>query len=771
MHSQYSVPAVIAGWLAGAVLAQAATLTVTTADNDSPANDGLLSLKEAIEQVQNGDTIAFNIPGDGPHSIVTPPDGYPLLTKTGVFIDGYSQPGSRRNTSPLLEPHNTVLQIVIDSRDGGRYSLADYGSNGFGDSESAIFPLLDAAGARIQGLAFIGVQGEDNAESPNVYNIALIGASTGVKIQGCWFGLDPAAAPFAPDGDGLTPGVYGARSAVASFKWDETTTSSGLVIGTDGDGVDDRGEFNVMVGNQLAIHLETPDTRVSGNYINILPDGRVWDQNIEQIDTFGNPIEAFENGRGHNNLIGTDGDGVSDADEGNVIGPVTYEVYFEFWRPAEEVVIAGNRIGAGPRGESEFTTSAATRFAIMRRDSSVRIGSDLDGVSDAAEANHISGFEGDFFAFHSSNNEASGTPVRIAMRGNALSRNYGDLPVSEMSSGIPLDRLYIDVLADPLNDFRPGIDSTSTPASIKGRVPAPAEESLADTITVDVDFYLADPWGLLQYDEIYPDGFPQGLVYLGTRRVDGPQDTDPAPGDFAFAGIPGVTDETMNRLICAAHYTGADEDGNTLFESTTMFSLPPAGAALSLGIQPAEGQALAMSWLGGTPPFLIQHSTGLGAGGWNDLLTTSARSLTLPMVGPAGYFRVQDRATKTVQLYTATLSGAAERPTPIETTGAGRGYVAIEAAAQRTYYYVTYEGLQGDGLDAHIHGPADVNTAAGVLVGLNQPTGRAGVITGVISSTPAGVLSAAPAGNTYINIHTSFAPGGEIRGQVLRFFP
>jgi hypothetical protein len=746
----------------------AAVLTVTTADNQSPANDNLLSLKEAIEQVQNSDTINFNIPGAGPHYLITPPEGYPLLEKTGVTIDGYSQPGSVRNTSPLTQPHTTVLKIVIDSRDGGRFPLTDYGNNGFGDTESAIFPLLFAANTTFQGLAFIGVPGDDNSDSPYIYGIALVGASTDVKVQGCWFGLDPGAAPWPVDNDGRITGVHGSRSAVASFRWDAETTSEGLIIGTDGDGVGDRGEFNVMVGNLLAIHIQTPNTRVSGNYINFLPDGRVWDQNVEQAPLPSSEIEAFENGQGDNNIIGTNGDGVSDEDEGNVIGPVIYDVYFEFWRTASNVTIAGNRIGAGPRGETEFGTPPTTRLAIMRRDSSVRIGSNFDGQGDAAEANHISGFQGEFFSFHGSNNEEAGKPTRISMRGNVLSGNYGDIPINEFQSGMTLERFFIDVLADPLNDFRPLLDPTSTATAIKGRVPAPAEVTAPDTLVVDVDFYLADPWGLLQSNDTYPGGYPQGMVYLGTRRVDGPVDTDPTAGSFSFPGLPGLSAESMNRLVCAAHYTGT---GTNEFQSTTLFSLPPAGAAMSLSVQAGEGNLVDFSWLGGTGPFLVQHTPSLATGSWNDLLSLPGRAVSLPIAGPGGFYRVQDRATKTVRLFTATLNGAAERPTPVDTTGTGRGYLSIEAAAQKAYYYVAYRDLQGDASDAHIHGPADANTAAGVIVGLSAPTGRAGAITGVLTSISSTLINSANAGTTYFNIHTAFASGGEIRGQLLPFSP
>ncbi len=44
------------------------------------------------------DTIAFNIPGAGVHTI-TPLTGLPQITDP-VIIDGYTQPGSRRTPTP-----------------------------------------------------------------------------------------------------------------------------------------------------------------------------------------------------------------------------------------------------------------------------------------------------------------------------------------------------------------------------------------------------------------------------------------------------------------------------------------------------------------------------------------------------------------------------------------------------------------------------------------------------------------------------------------------
>ena len=58
-------------------------LTVTTANNANPPA-GSVSLLQALTDLQAGDTVRFNIPGDGPHFIETPADGYPLNQPGGT---------------------------------------------------------------------------------------------------------------------------------------------------------------------------------------------------------------------------------------------------------------------------------------------------------------------------------------------------------------------------------------------------------------------------------------------------------------------------------------------------------------------------------------------------------------------------------------------------------------------------------------------------------------------------------------------------------------
>jgi hypothetical protein len=74
---------------------------------------------------------------------------------------------------------------------------------------------------------------------------------------------------------------------------------------------------------------------------------------------------------------------------------------------------------------------------------------------------------------------------------------------------------------------------------------------------------------------------------------------------------------------------------------------------------------------------------------------------------------------------------------------------------------------------AHIHGPATVTQNAGVLVPLTTPT--APTVTGSFTGadiTASGVsadslLVLLRAGLTYVNVHTSANPPGEIRGQLV----
>src|SRR5256885_13875766 len=90
----------VASSLACITCGNAAIITVNTADN-TDFSAGKTNLVRAINSLSAGDTIAFNIAGAGVHYINTPVDGYPLITKHNVTIDGYTQAGASPNTNPI----------------------------------------------------------------------------------------------------------------------------------------------------------------------------------------------------------------------------------------------------------------------------------------------------------------------------------------------------------------------------------------------------------------------------------------------------------------------------------------------------------------------------------------------------------------------------------------------------------------------------------------------------------------------------------------------
>jgi hypothetical protein len=112
--------------------------------------------------------------------------------------------------------------------------------------------------------------------------------------------------------------------------------------------------------------------------------------------------------------------------------------------------------------------------------------------------------------------------------------------------------------------------------------------------------------------------------------------------------------------------------------------------------------------------------------------------------------------------FTAKLDGAQETP-PNPSKGTGKATVDLDTGAKTVTWTVTYSGLSGPAVAAHIHGPAAAGKAAGVVIPLTGPlaspiSGGAAVNDGQIGDLRAGLW--------YINIHTAKVPGGEIRGQV-----
>src|SRR5258708_7586008 len=107
------------------VVTQAAVIIVNTTNNVNPLPLVETSLRQALTNLHDGDTIQFNIPGPGPFYI--------------------------------LQPNNARIQIVLDSRDGPehRTRLGALSNSGFFDWESAILAAQGAKNFKIRGVSFL----------------------------------------------------------------------------------------------------------------------------------------------------------------------------------------------------------------------------------------------------------------------------------------------------------------------------------------------------------------------------------------------------------------------------------------------------------------------------------------------------------------------------------------------------------------------------------------------------------------------------------------
>jgi CHRD domain/PEP-CTERM motif len=147
--------------------------------------------------------------------------------------------------------------------------------------------------------------------------------------------------------------------------------------------------------------------------------------------------------------------------------------------------------------------------------------------------------------------------------------------------------------------------------------------------------------------------------------------------------------------------------------------------------------------------------------------------------------------------YDANLDGPSESP-PNASPGTGFTEVDYDDVAHTLHVQVTFSGLLGTTSASHIHAPTALAFTGTAGVATTTPT-FAGFPLGVTSGTydntldltattsynpsyvtanggttasaEAALVAAIAAGKSYLNIHTSVVPGGEIRGFLVPFVP
>ncbi|MGV3772330.1 MAG: CHRD domain-containing protein, partial [Verrucomicrobiales bacterium] len=175
-----------------------------------------------------------------------------------------------------------------------------------------------------------------------------------------------------------------------------------------------------------------------------------------------------------------------------------------------------------------------------------------------------------------------------------------------------------------------------------------------------------------------------------------------------------------------------------------------------------------LAWEGGIGPFIVEAKTDLADAVWKTYRTSVERTITFPAEEHAAFFRVADAAGNPSIGFSVSLSGANERPNPTTSNGSGSGILRLEG--NTLSFDISYSGLTTVASAAHFHGPAGANESASVIINLapfaGPGLGTNGTFSGSVTVTPA-QKAMFLAGKTYVNIHTTNNPPGEIRGQVL----
>ena len=646
----------------------AKTIVVTTVGSDESEGSSV-SFKQALRTAVDGDSIAFNLPGAGPFYLSVPDGGFPKITANNLTIDGYTQPGASPNTNGIHAPNNAVIQIVIDGRNGNVTPMAYDLNNpnaGYGANEFAVLGVYNATNVVIRGLSLLTPSVDPDGNN-NFYAVAFSrdsnGDASGGRVSGCWIGV-------APDGKTLTPTTY----AITAFRHRDSDGSNPLnidriIVGLPNADSTPRSDFNVIVPSGLPIVLEGRGHRVSGNFLNVLPDGLTEYNVALDVENFSNNNQSqgmIQIGRGGDNtLIGTDGDGLNDADEGNVMSgtlPASLNGYahsIEFYgnNPGTNIVIAGNYIGMGIDGLTRFTNGVPILNA-SGSGSAYRLGSDFDGVSDSLEGNlFANNWPSDYLALALTSADPASlsfldslSPTGfISARGNSFIDNFS-FPVSLLqqdgTTGYALRTFYESALNNVLDGVVPVVNSNSTITFLSGTVPELAE-GWGPTF---IDVYAVDPEGIDHGKFLESNGLTnawvQGKTYLGTFQVDGTNDLDPSDLNFTFFITPLAIPVGTSITITANYSTPTDGSSQGAPWALTSPFSAPVRLVLSIDTLPVRlqietvGTQIQITWSGQSLGYRLQSATSLKDPQWEDVQNGTVQPVLLDLISGPQFFRM-----------------------------------------------------------------------------------------------------------------------------------
>jgi hypothetical protein len=381
--------------------------------NDLDSGPG--SFRQAILDANlssGADQIAFNVNGGG-HQVIAPSSDLPAIVDT-VVIDGTTQPGY--SGTPLIE-----LSSAGGAVGNGLFFAA--GSNGsavqalaIGGFDSGIY-AENSNGLKFQS-NHLGTDTLGGTAVPNRIGITLYNSSNS------FIGTDSDGATDSIEGNlisGNTVGVYavtvpGLKISGNKIGTDITGNSSlanavgvnvvsdDTFIGTNGDSVSDSLEGNLISGNsETGVYIIGSRAKISGNIVGL---------NASGTSALPNLINGIFLNYLTDSIVGTDGDGVSDSAERNIVSANGANGIAVF--TVSNTRIAGNWIGLDASGTQMLANTQQGIFFHAGSSNNI-VGTNSDGQGDLAERNVIVGSWSSVRIEHpdSSNNRISGNYIGV----------------------------------------------------------------------------------------------------------------------------------------------------------------------------------------------------------------------------------------------------------------------------------------------------------------------------------------------------------------------
>jgi hypothetical protein len=249
-------------------------------------------------------TIAFNIPGAGPHTIrplsVLPRFNIPIT------LDGYSQPGASQNTSP--QGSNAVIAIELDG------SFAGLGDAIVIGASLPTSPLCGAGGSAILGMAINRFAGAAISMGEEVCAVNAFCPVGGVRIQGNFIGTDVTGTVALGNGNGTgRPALLFGRGSGYNIVGDQVLVDGGPTdpLAQTRNVISGNAADAIFIGSPVANAL-SEQHRIRNNYIGLSANGTA------AVPNGGRGIVIGLNGSAisiHDNLISANGgDGVAVLD-------------------------------------------------------------------------------------------------------------------------------------------------------------------------------------------------------------------------------------------------------------------------------------------------------------------------------------------------------------------------------------------------------------------------------------------------------------------------